>query len=375
MQIIVTDVQSTITRQISESERATWAALASDIRFGARHFAALLTLGEPLEMVVNNAVAVLVKRGIELAVAQLTHDIIHATHPESVLTALTKQSITLITRQDPEYPLLLSELAVPPAVLYVRGKIDESPCLAVVGTRRVSLYGRRVTEDLVTSLSRQGLVIVSGLALGIDGIAHQAALAAEGVTWAVLGCGVDRVYPTSHEHLARDILDQGGALISEFPPGTPALRHHFPVRNRIIAGLARATLVVEATEQSGSLITARSALEANRDVLTVPGSIYAPGSAGPHRLIQLGAKLVHTVDDVLSELGLDHGPAESDARAVIADSAEERLILTALSSEPLLLDRLIESVALDAPTVLSTLTLMEMKGKVRNLGGNLYVRR
>lgn len=365
----------TTVSSIDEQERAVWAALASDLRFGARHFAALRAAGRTLAELWEESTGSLRALGFEAELIELFGEIRAKTNPDVVLERLHELGIHFITLQDQQYPSNLKEIAVPPAVLYVRGEIDDAPRVAVVGTRKMSSYGRRVTDDLVQPLAAAGLTIVSGLAIGIDGQAHRSALAAQGTTWAILPGGVDVPYPTQHQPLARQIVEGGGALLSEFPPGTSALRHHFPIRNRIIAGLAQATIVIEAAAQSGTLLTAHSALESNRDVLTVPGSIYAPGSEGPHRLIQLGAKLIHTPDDVLAELGLKNASEEQQSRAVIADSAEEAVLLGILGSEPIDLDKLIESVDLDSATVLSTLTLMEMKGRVRNLGGNQYVKR
>lgn len=295
--------------------------------------------------------------------------------PIQILAALEAKGVQFLTLEDEAYPTRLREIAVPPAVLYVRGTISDEPMVAVVGTRRMTTYGKRATDEIVQVLARVGITIVSGLALGIDGAAHRATLEAEGKTVAVLPSGIDAVYPASHRGLAEQIVACGGALVSEFPPGTAALRHHFPIRNRIIAGVAQATLVIEAAIESGSLLTARSALEANRDVFAVPGSIFSPLSAGPHHLIQLGAKLVHSADDLLVETGLARAGEEAEVRAVLPDSAEEAAVLEVLGPEPILIDDLIAAVSLDSTVTLSTLTLMEMKGRVRNLGGNQYVRR
>lgn len=235
----------------------------------------------------------------------------------------------------------------------------------------MSAYGKRVVGDFVPRVARKA-VIVSGLALGVDAEAHRATIAADEVTWAVLGSGVDVPYPAAHRSLAEAIVAHGGALLSEFPLGTRPQRHHFPIRNRIIAGLSRATIVIEAAERSGSLLTARAALEANRDVFAVPGPIYSAHSAGPHRLIQVGAKLVHSPDDIFDELGL--GRVQVASGTASADSAEESVILEALGVDPIAFDDLVLTTTLESSTCLSTLTLMEMKGKVRNLGANTYVR-
>ncbi len=373
--IETTEAARTNVQVMDETERGVWAALASDLRFGARHFAALRSVGQPLGQLWELPDTQVHSLGLDSELVDLVIEIRREANPRSVLQELAERQIRLVTVLDSDYPANLKEIAVPPAVLYVRGEFADNPRVAVVGTRKMSSYGKRVTDDLVGPLARAGLTIVSGLAIGIDGQAHRSTLEAGGVTWAILPGGVDSPYPTSHEPLARQIIEHGGALLSEFPPGTKALRHHFPVRNRIIAGLAGATIVIEAAARSGTLLTAHSALESNRDVLAVPGSIYAPGSEGPHRLLQLGAKLIHTADDVFAELGLHSANQEKASRTVIPDSAEEAVLLGALTSEPIDLDRLIERVALDSATVMSTLTLMEMKGRARNLGGNQYVRR
>lgn len=360
---------------MDEKERGVWAALASDLRFGARHFAALRAGGLSLAEVWSESPEALRQLGFESELVDLFDQIRRKTEPDNVLDRLVEQHINFFTLLDDAYPANLKEIAVPPAVLYVRGELAEGPRVAVVGTRKMSSYGKRVTDDLVQPMARAGITIVSGLAMGIDGQAHRSTLDAGGITWAILPGGVDSPYPASHQPIARQIVESGGALISEFPPGTAALRHHFPIRNRIIAGLAQATVVIEAAAQSGTLLTAHAALESNRDVLAVPGSIYAAGSEGPHRLLQLGAKLIHTADDIFAELGLHDSTAEKESRTIIPDSAEEAVLLQALSTEPTDLDKLIESVQLDSATVMSTLTLMEMKGRARNLGGNQYVKR
>ncbi|MDA2936055.1 DNA-processing protein DprA [Patescibacteria group bacterium AH-259-L05] len=206
-----------------------------------------------------------------------------------------------ITPQDKNYPPLLKEIPDPPQELYIWGvlKQKEKYPLAVVGTRKVSNYGKQVTLELVTELVKQGLTIISGLALGVDGISHQAALDANGRTIAVLGSGFNHLYPQKHTKLAHDIVKSGGAVITEYPPDTKPTQKTFPVRNRIIAGLALGVLVIEAPMRSGALITARHALEQNRDVFAVPGSIYNKNSAGTNNLIKMGAKPVTKAEDIL----------------------------------------------------------------------------
>ena len=302
--------------------------------------------------------------------------------PARELTLLETHDVRALTLLDPLYPPALKAIHDPPAVLFVRGTLPDSsrPHLAVVGSRHPSRYGKDATEAIVGPLARAGVVIVSGLALGIDGCAHAAAVDAEGSTIAVMGAGLDddNIYPSMHRTLASRMMAGGGALVSEFPIGTHVLKHHFPFRNRIIAGLCKATLVIEAKEQSGSLITARAALESNRDVFAVPGPISSPLSIGPNNHVKTGnAALVTSADDVLFALGLRvERPASDPAPAtpIVADSKEEAGILKVLGHEPLHMDEIIRVSGLPAPTASSTLTLMEIKGSARHVGGRQYVR-
>ena len=360
---------------LTRRERLIWAALASDLRFGPKSFMTVRSRMPNMQALWDQSEQDWQQAGIPNELVARIGEIRKASNLEVLDERLQSGGVELLTIEDQAYPALLKEIAVPPAVLFVKGTLPDMPTVAVVGTRMMTPYGKRVVADVVGELSRQGLVIVSGLALGIDGAAHRAALESRGKTWAVLASGVDQPYPATHRQLARDILETGGALISEFPLGTGALKHHFPIRNRIIAGLSRATLVIEAAEQSGSLITARSALEANRDVFAIPGSVYAPGSKGPHMLIQMGAKLVQSADDILQELHLVNAKTEQQTRNIVPDSKEEALILEQLGAEPITIDDLAIATELDASMVMSTVTLMEMKGRIRHLGNNCFVRR
>jgi len=288
---------------------------------------------------------------------------------------LEKENIKIITLADPDYPILLKEIYDPPIVLYCRGELkkEEKYPLAVVGTRRISNYGKQITPPLVRDLAKAGLTIISGLALGIDGLAHQAALDVDGRTIAVLGSGIDdqSIYPAIHRKLARQIIEKGGVIVSELPPGTLPLRHHFPLRNRIISGLSLGTLVIEAPETSGALITARSALEQNREVFAVPGSLFNPNSTGPNRLIKMGAKAITKANDILEALNLEL--ILSEEKEIIPANKEEEILLKYLCREPIQIDELIEKSGLAAPIVSSTLMMMEISGKVKNLGGGYYV--
>jgi len=297
--------------------------------------------------------------------------------PKEEMLKLKKLGVSILTIKDKNYPRLLTEIADPPALLYVKGEIkaEDELAIAVVGSRKYSSYGARVTQEITAKLSEQGIAIISGLALGIDTFAHQAALeSASGRTIAVLGCGLDQIYPSSNQQLARRIINGRGAIISEYPIGTPALKYNFPVRNRIIAGLSLGVLVVEATLKSGTFLTAKSALEYNREVFAVPGSIYSANSEGANNLIKMGAKVVIDANDVLAELNIKKKNCELAAKKIIPESKEEEIIITLLDKEKAIhVDKLAKTSKLDIAKVNQTLIMMEMKGKVRNLGANQYV--
>ena len=281
-----------------------------------------------------------------------------------------------LTWDNPDYPALLRQIPAAPPVIYVRGRFEpvDQWAVAVVGTRRLSAYGRLTAHDLAGGLARNGITIVSGLARGIDGVAHRAALEAGGRTIAVMGCGIDRVYPPEHRDLAHAIVDGHGATVTDFPLGTEPSSANFPARNRLISGLSLGVLVIEAGERSGALITTRFALEQDREVFAVPGNINSPVSVGANRLIQQGAKLVMGIEDVLEELNLRMAGEQAAATVALPDSAEEAALLSQLSSQPLHVDELGRLTGMPSYLVSSTLTLMELKGMVQQTGGMNYVR-
>ncbi len=280
-----------------------------------------------------------------------------------------------LTLDDPDYPALLRELPDAPPVLYVKGTLLEVDqwAVAFVGTRRSTAYGRDVTHELVSSLVGAGITIVSGLALGIDAAAHKAALDAGGRTIAVMGCGIDMIYPPEHRHLAAVIMDHG-AVVTEFPPGTPPEGKNFPVRNRTISGLSLGVVVVEAPANSGALLTAEQALEQGRDVFAVPGNVTSRSSVGANRLIQQGAKLVISAEDILDELNLTRTTVETSRqiRAVAPANEMEAVLLRHLTDEPCHIDDLCQITNLPITQVSSTLAIMELKGIVRRLEGMNY---
>jgi DNA processing protein len=298
--------------------------------------------------------------------------------PEKLFDELMKENIEVLTIKDESYPTQLKEIASAPPVLYVRGdkSILSNKSLAVVGSRKFTEYGQRVTENLTRDLTRAGLTIVSGLALGIDGIAHRAALDAGGLTAAVLGTGIDdaTIYPREHFNLAQRIIENGGALITEQPPKTPSLKQNFPARNRIMSGLALGTLVIEAAESSGSLITANFALEQNREVFAVPGDIFSPQSTGANLLLKRGAKLVSSAADILEELSISHSQPELPLKIFEPKTDAEKTLWKALSNEPLHIDKISKLTKLDTATVASVLSALEIDGAVKNIGGQNFIR-
>ncbi|MBV8083756.1 MAG: DNA-protecting protein DprA [Chloroflexi bacterium] len=293
------------------------------------------------------------------------------------LAGLDRAGVQVLTWDDElRYPRHLRHIANPPVVLYLTGELTQADeiAVAIVGTRSPTAYGRQVAQRLATQLAAKGVTIVSGLARGIDAEAHRAALAAGGRTIAVLGSGLDVIYPREHAGLAREIAKHG-AVVSDYPLGAKPDAVHFPARNRIVAGLSLGTIVVEAGDTSGALITARMAAEQGRDVFAVPGSIFSKQSYGVHRLIQDGAKLVADVQDVLDELnlGMVAHQLEMPAAAPTADDPIEQALLGTLSTDPQHIDELARLAQLPMAQVSSALTLMELKGLVRQVGALSYV--
>jgi DNA processing protein len=311
------------------------------------------------------------QRTVQAAVAER-----NSVDPISEHQKLASTSTDLITLADAEYPALLRTADGAPAALHVRGELvpEDEVAIAVVGNRAITSYGKQVTLQLVGDLVRNGITIVSGLARGVDAVAHRAAIDAGGRTVAVLGSGLDYIYPAEHRGLAADVANHG-ALLSEFPLGTKPDAPNFPMRNRVISGLSLGTLVIEAGETSGALITATRALEQNREVFAVPGSIYAPRSAGTNKLIRRGeAKLVTCVEDILEELHLDSRPQQLAMEMVLAHDGTEDRLLKQIGHEPIHVDALTRLTELPVSVVSSTLAMLELRGIVRQITPMQYVR-
>ena len=293
---------------------------------------------------------------------------------DAEMEKLERYKVKAFTCEDPGYPARLKEIYDYPPVLYVRGNLSpqDEPCLAVVGTRRPTIYGRQATEEIVADLAQSKIIIVSGLARGIDSITHRAALDAGGETIAVFASGLDIVYPAENAKLAQAVMEHG-ALISEYPLGVKPKAESFPLRNRIMSGLSLGVLVVEAGERSGALITAHQAVEQNREVFAIPGSILSPTSKGTNRLIQEGAKLVCNSSDILEELNLSIvAPQQLEIQEFLPANEAESLILKQLTSEPSHIDEVCRRSGLIASEVSSTLAMLELKGMAKQVGNMYY---
>ncbi|HET6316152.1 MAG TPA: DNA-processing protein DprA [Chloroflexota bacterium] len=360
---------------MTNPEREAWVALCTVAGIGPIRFQRLLE-------VCGDAQSAWAAPGFQLAAVGLERRSIEAllhlrsqTTPEAIAARLQRLGISTLTLQDAEYPSNLREIADPPPVLFVRGQLTEQDSLAValVGTRRATTYGIAVAERLATDLAGAGVTVVSGLALGVDTAAHRAAVQAGGRTIAVLGNGLDQIYPPSNRQLAQRIASAAGALVSEFSPGTPPDAINFPRRNRIIAGLSRVTVIIEAGERSGALITADFALEQGRDVLAVPGSILSPTCTGSNDLLKQGATPVTGVDDILAALGMPVATGAGLVRGVPLDE-QESFIWQALGADPRHVDDLARSLGRGAGEVSATLAMLELNGMARQVGSMLYTR-
>ncbi len=360
---------------IDDDERAFWIAWNRVRGIGPSRFGRLLEFFGDAATAWAAPLREIKGAGIDVKLAE---DVVRqrkTIDPQAELARLTAMRVVALTLRDLDYPRLLREIALPPAVLYIRGQLTaaDERAIAIVGTRHMTTYGRQVTDRLARDLAAQGLTVVSGLARGVDGVAHSAALEAGGRTIAVLGCGVDLVYPPEHAKLAARIVEHG-AVVSDFPLGSQPEGGNFPARNRIISGLVAAVLVTEAPEGSGALITTDFAAEQGRDVMAVPGSILSRASAGCHQLIRTGAVCVTSAQDVLQELNVHLIPQQLDMRDLLPEDPVEAQLLALLHGDARHIDDLCREAELAAATVSSALAMLELKGIVRNLGGMTYGR-
>ncbi len=354
-------------------EKAYWIAFGLVKGVGSVRFQQIKSFFGDLSVAWQAPIAAYQEVGLPKRVIENLEKIRHEVDLNKLYETIIQSGVNVFTLVDENYPALLKEIDQAPPVLYVKGKITRADefAVAIVGTRRVTPYGQQVTRDTSTFLAAHGLTVVSGLARGVDALAHQHALQAGGRTLAVLGSGVDVIYPPEHRKLA-EAISENGALISDYPLGTQPEGSNFPPRNRIISGLSLATLVVEAGERSGALITAEFALEQNRDVFAVPGNVFSPDSRGPNRLIQNGAFAMLSPQDILNGLDLAQIEEYKDARETLPADATEARILMALSFEPVHVDEICNQIGLPVEHVSAALTLMELKGMVQHVGGMRY---
>ena len=341
---------------------------------GAVRMQGLVAYFGDLESAWNAATNELAEAGLGLKLIERVVRARDGVDLNKVWATIEKQGITILTWQDETYPQRLKEIDQPPPVLYIRGEYlpDDLFAVAIVGTRRVTPYGRQITEELSSFLAANGMTVISGIARGVDAVAHQAALKAGGRTIAVLGSGVDKIYPPEHRALAEQMIERG-AIISDYAPGTPPDASNFPPRNRIISGLSMAVVVVEAGETSGALITAEFAAEKGREVFAVPGSILAPQSKGTNKLIQNGALPLLNVNDLMQALDITRVGEQKSARKIMPADAVEAKLYSVLSSEPLHVDEIRNQSDLPIEKVSAALALMELKGMVRQVGGMNYI--
>ena len=341
---------------------------------GAVRMQALLKHFGDLEVAWKAAPIDLARAGLGLKLIERIAQARQNVDLEKLWAKIEAQGIQILTWEDEAYPQRLKEIDQPPPVLYVRGDYlpDDLFAVAIVGTRRVTAYGRQITEELAAFLAANGITVISGLARGVDAVAHQTALKSGGRTIGVLGSGVDKIYPPEHRAMAEKMMEQG-AILSDYAPGTPPDASNFPPRNRIISGLSLAVVVIEAGETSGALITAEFAAEQGREIFAVPGSILAPQSKGTNKLIQNGALPLLSVHDLMQALNLTRMSEQKAARKIIpADETEARL-MDVLGEEPRHVDEIRNQTALPIEKVSATLALMELKGMVRQVGGMNYV--
>lgn len=355
-----------------DEEFKYWIALSTVNDVGPGTIKKLLAVfGNPEEIFRASTKDLIQVSGIGSTRAQSIASFKNWSKVDKIIKCLENTGTKAISIYSSDYPSILKEIPAAPVLLYVRGKIQEDDryALAVVGSRKATHYGVAVTETLVMELVEAGFTIVSGLARGIDSIAHKQALRSGGRTITVLGCGVDIAYPPENRGLMERIAERG-AVLSEYPPGTKPHKEHFPVRNRLISGISLGVLVVEATKGSGSLITASMALNQNREVFAVPGNIMSPTSSGTHALIKEGAKLVQNVNDIVGELShlLKGFIKQSSAKAVDLDD-EEEFICKIIPVEPVHIDEITRKANIPPQRVMSILLSLELKGVVKQLDG------
>ncbi len=358
---------------MSKSDIKYWVGFSLISGIGRVKFGQLETYFDSMENAWNATLRELKQAGLDsssIASIARTRDSISL---DSEMDKLECQNVRVFTYQDNGYPARLREIYDYPPVIYVRGEIhpEDEWCLSVVGTRRATVYGKQIAEEITADLVRNRITIISGLARGIDSIAHRSALDAGGRTIAIFACGLDTIYPAENAELAHRII-QNGAIISEYPLGIKPRPDYFPRRNRIMSGMSLGVLVIEAGESSGAIITANIALEQNREAFAIPGSILSSASKGTNHLIQEGAKLVRDYTDILEELNLTAVAKQIEMKELLPESDTEAVLLKKLGAEPVHIDEVCRSSGLPVSMVSSTLAMMELKGMVKQVGAMHY---
>ena len=362
------------TAPLNEDERAYWVAFDQVPYIGPARFARLRERFGALDRAWNAPV-----RDLEDAIDQRAAESVVRSRgtysPLREMERIERLGISVVTIRDPEYPILLAQIPAPPPVLYVKGEIrqEDHAAIAMVGTRRSTSYGRDVTTRFAQEFAEAGICVVSGLARGIDGAAHEAAIRGGGRTIAVLGCGVDIVYPPEHKNLAARIAENG-AVISDYPPGRKPDAPNFPARNRIISGLSLGVVVVEAPARSGTLITVDFAADQGREVFVVPGSVLSENSAGGHRLLRDGARLVTCAADVMDDLRIGERREQAAVQQSLPLTEDERRLLNHVSGDPRHLDELMIAAGLSIAEGSGLVTMLELKGLIRDAGSRHFVR-
>lgn len=339
---------------------------------------------DPVKIWNSNEADLIKKFNINLNVAKLFIEEKNKTNINIKIHQLTQQNIKFCYIGDPDYPQHLKNISCPPPILFYRGRHPGEfiECVAIVGARKCTAYGERIAKEFSQKLSELSITVVSGMAFGIDASAHIGALQGNGSTIAVLGCGIDIPYPSRNKKIYEQIMERG-SIVSEYPPGTPSLPRQFPARNRIISGLSKLVVVVEADKKSGALITADFALAQGRDVGVVPGNIYSSSSKGCHKLIKSGAFIVENHEDILDQLGFINNNKRVSHRMIkspkvkIEDvnlTSDEKSVLKMISHHPIYIDEIIRKSEFDINRVTSTLLLLEVKGLIYKDSGNHYQR-
>ena len=354
---------------------AYWIAFNKVVGIGPARLRALLDVCGDIAAAWSASIAAMQEARLDRRSMENLLEARRTINPDREWTRTQQAGIHVYTWDSSDYPVNLRNIDQPPPVIYARGRLTSQDewAVALVGTRRASAYGREVAQVLATELAHNGITVVSGLALGIDTVAHRATVEAGGRTLAILGSGIDQLYPPQNRGLAEAIAGQG-ALLSDYPVGTRPEAGNFPPRNRIISGLSRGVVIVEASDKSGALITARFAAEQGREVFAVPGSILHPGSAGCNALIRDGATPLLSVDELLEALNLTQLTEKIDVRQSVPADPQEQKILTWLSAQPCHIDDVVRASALEPAQVSSLLAVMELKGLVRQVGALQYVR-